>query len=316
MGKSFLKIKFISRSFHIHFDIDENYYYVTQIGGGSNPTVVINSNKNKNKTLSIHRIKHDETKVDYFNFEPKPPYGDGKQKYINNPKGSSIIQEWKLLFIRDNKIYLKDDFPNHKDENKNGFIKMAVVSIDGKILAEADLITGHKIGNFNFNPSYDYKNKDKIYTFVLTDTKPTSILYRCYDLNLKLLWEKNYDLNTVITTSNNINVFQNFDQSLTIQTYNGYFHIDNNGNNPTFKKPYCLGNDYERMKLNCYLFEKATKLNKSIVQIDAKKYPKGEMFHGEYSSVFLYKIKDKVVYAFSVDMNGVFYRLASFNFKE
>ncbi|MBW6483247.1 MAG: hypothetical protein K0B10_09305 [Vicingaceae bacterium] len=297
-----------SNLYTVNFNVDDNYYYYSEITN--------ESSTRKLNTISINRINHNENKFESFSFEFTPPNGDDKPKWAGG-ESNRILQKWELFFIKDNKIFLKDNFP-HEGENKIGYRKMAVYSIDGKILSEANFQMGHRVSqefkNYSGVISYNSRNKDKIYTFALVKDEPATIEYKCYDLNLKLVWEKSFVLKPDEKFKKSdvfVDVFHNYDNTLTLYTSNGSMYIDSEGNKPNFK-PLCIDTEFF-IYINCYAYEKVEKLMKpNFIINDLKKY---RATHRAFEIQF-FKIKDKFIYTFTTyQFGGTYYRLASFPIK-
>lgn len=305
----------------IDFNVDDNYFYLSEMARFSS-----NSDISKRNKITVNRIKHGENKFESFSFSPTPANGNKKPDVFGGDQYSSgDMQQWEVFFIKDNKIFLKDNYPAHEDENNAFYRKMAVYNLEGKVLSEANLPMGVKV-----NLSREYysgiisynKEKDKIYTLAYkNDEKSGAVLYKCYDLNLKLLWEKtheiktdNYNVNSFdkmfkVKHSYFLEAYHNHDNTISLLTYDGTFTIDSDGSNPNFKK-HCL-EENQSYKVNCYEFEKANKLSSTFISNDFKKLDA----RGWQFSINFFKAKDKIIYTITADHFANFYRLATFDIK-
>jgi hypothetical protein len=318
LAKKLIKDKYgFPRGYTINFNVDENYYYLSEIGH-----FLSNSDISKRNKITVNRIKHGENKFESFSFSPTPANGKEKpDRFGFDQHSSGDMQQWEVFFIKDNKIILKDNYPIHKDENNAFYRKMVVYNLEGKILSKANLPMGHTVSYtreyYSGVISYN-KIKDKIYTFtyINDNEKSGTILYKCYDLNLKLLWEKTYTIKMEDYNKKKSSFFKqvnhNYDNTISLLTYDGAFTIDSDGSNPNFKK-HCL-EENQSYKVNCYEFEKANKLSSTFISNDYKKLKA----LGKQFSINLFKVKDKIIYTITVDHfapNADFYRLATFDIK-
>lgn len=305
------------KGYTINFNIDDTYYYLSEKG-----EFYMNSDISKRNKITVNRIKHGENKFESFSFSPTPANGNKKPDVFGGDQYSSgDMQQWEVFFIKDNTIFLKDNYPAHEDENNAFYRKMAVYNLEGKVLSEANLPMGHTVSYtreyYSGIISYN-KNKDKIYTFayINDNEKSGTILYKCYDLNLKLLWEKTYTIKMEDYNKKKSSFFKqvnhNYDNTISLLTYDGAFTINSDGSNPVFK-PLCID---ENVVTDCIMYEKLNKV-KSIVAADIKKH-KTNTFNDRSTQLLFFKVKDKVIYAYSqpgIGFYGDFYRLASFDIK-
>jgi len=303
----------------VKFFVDETYYYIIELNKFKTST----SSKEKG-SLTVNRIKHNETKFDFFSFIPIPPNGNEKPRYQTiDPKSmSNIYQHWNILFIKENTVGLIDNFI-YTDENNANFEKTVLYSLDGKKVKEVMLSLGfEKTKNYiplNYvNATVYYDNRtNRIYTASINEDEQ-KIHYKCYDLKLQLLWDKEYSHKMDKIKKNEskfIYMAKSIDNGLIINMKMGDLYINKDGENPVLTDD-CLSKNpnYEKYggdEIDCYAYEKYIKI-KGVKETVTKDL--GEFNKNWHKSDFQFlEINDKIIYTNSIGEKVEIYRLASFS---
>lgn len=299
--------------------IDNNYFYLIEGNEFSS-----NSEAKKKPSIFIRRVKHGEAKTETFTLNPQiaaEEKGSSYKDFIYTDM--PLARKWENLLITDNTVILLDNRTVQNKESKEFYRKIALYPLDGTKHEEKMIKMGEEIADDDLLGEVMYDNiHNRIYTFTMNkDNGKLITSYRCYDLKMELIWEKNFDpklgKQVIQKIINPATLKVNYDNSVTITSRYGddYFMLrtDKNGDNPEFivnekcTQGKLLGED--GYTLDCHEFNSLQNAKGLKSYIMKDKSSKDNKFVDE-AEFFVFG--DKVIFAKSLWRKPA-YKLASFD---
>ncbi len=295
--------------------VDDKYFYLVE---GNNYQVP--KDAKRRPSVFVHRIKHGNSKSETFTLNPKRPSGDSEPEWGIK---FSEMRQWKNFLVLNNVAIFIDNFTVEDKKSKQFYRKLAYYPLDGSDHTEIFVKMGEKIADNDLLGEIMYdKVHQRIFTYSMNKDNGRLVLtYRCFNLKMELVWEKNFDPQLgkqIIQKIINPAVLSiNYDNSVTITSRYGkdhyYVHTDVNGDNPEFKKAEkCTQGkliENSGYTVNCHEFNNLQKAKgfKSFILKD--KNAKENKFVDE---VDIFKVGDKVIFGKSLYRRPG-YKLASFD---
>ncbi len=220
--------------------IDKDYFYL--IEGNKFNT---NAEAKKRPSVYVIRIKHGDTQAETFTLNPEIASEEkgGAYKHFLYPD-IPLMRKWENLLINNNNVILLDNRTIENKETKEFYRKINIYPLDGSQHKELMIKMGEEIISEGLLGEVMYDNKhNRIYTYSMNKKNGELIIsYRCYNAQMGLIWEKDFDTNlgkqVIQKIFNSAKLNTNYDNSISITSRYGdnYYTLrtDKNGDNPEF----------------------------------------------------------------------------------